>query len=656
MYLKNNVNHKNMLIIWHYLKNFAFKKGLPEKDVNIFEQLSLSYPDEYNNALQYYTDHTQWSPHDIYVKCYLKAKEIVGESHFFRSCGRTVIKFNSVKSLKDIAMVFSGPGEAYKSFPTLLKNWNDTKEGEILLQSRSDKSTKKTRTVIKYEIHPHIPYENDYCSGYHIQGILESIPTIWPRRLWQPWNKLPMASVKQVMVQYDPVKLFNSIYFKAFNFKAAMDGEWLSINDPITKNRIDIGRRVFLVKSKINNTEEYIGEYSYLDADGDGQTGILITRTVEVGGEIACEKNAIFKAPCFIFEIQNEELPIVRRILSFRNRHKLNQFVLNEVSENIGSLRKEISKKEQANESLLFFKKQLEGTISEKKQELKATQQKIIEEEKALFENQISGGFVHEVRNGLVGSQLAISSLADYDGSGRNVKQVLDETLDRIVNAKGLSEKIKSDVRLLKKIILDANVVLLEIETAIESVLSLTRKIRFYTNAADSKTGDERVSIGKTLNIISIRQKRLLKKNNIELNIKGPEIIVLADQGVFISIFENIVINAIDAISEKMSEGGVIDIETGLDSEAIVLIRDNGMGIQKEYLNKIFDPFFTEKTHGSGLGLSIVKRFVDLYDGKINVKSDFGIGTEITVRFNKSILWRNSEGEKNEQAITDPGC
>jgi len=67
----------------------------------------------------------------------------------------------------------------------------------------------------------------------------------------------------------------------------------------------------------------------------------------------------------------------------------------------------------------------------------------------------------------------------------------------------------------------------------------------------------------------------------------------------------------------------------------ILKVADQGCGIDKEILNRIFDPFFTTKADikGTGLGLSITKKIVKEHHGWIEVKSDQGLGTAVTIGF-----------------------
>lgn len=96
-------------------------------------------------------------------------------------------------------------------------------------------------------------------------------------------------------------------------------------------------------------------------------------------------------------------------------------------------------------------------------------------------------------------------------------------------------------------------------------------------------------------------------------------------------VFINLIINAIQATKERT----IIEITTQLSVNQqyqLICIKDNGMGISSEIIEKIFMPFFTTKHAGTGLGLSFVKRVVSLYCGMILIKNnDNNIGTTVEV-------------------------
>jgi signal transduction histidine kinase len=94
--------------------------------------------------------------------------------------------------------------------------------------------------------------------------------------------------------------------------------------------------------------------------------------------------------------------------------------------------------------------------------------------------------------------------------------------------------------------------------------------------------------------------------------------------------FLNLYLNAIDA----MPEGGTLAIRTRLAEDgrqAVVEIADNGSGIGEEALPHIFNPFFTTKKYGTGLGLSQVKKIIDQHRGTIEVLSRRDEGTRVII-------------------------
>jgi signal transduction histidine kinase len=95
-------------------------------------------------------------------------------------------------------------------------------------------------------------------------------------------------------------------------------------------------------------------------------------------------------------------------------------------------------------------------------------------------------------------------------------------------------------------------------------------------------------------------------------------------------VFMNVLTNAFQAIKEK----GTITIKTQkVNDKVIIRISDDGKGIEKDNLKKIFDPRFTTKREGvgTGLGLSISKKIIKTHSGEMNVKSEVSKGTEFSI-------------------------
>ena len=73
-----------------------------------------------------------------------------------------------------------------------------------------------------------------------------------------------------------------------------------------------------------------------------------------------------------------------------------------------------------------------------------------------------------------------------------------------------------------------------------------------------------------------------------------------------------------------------LDVEH-FNKKVVITISDNGIGIPKDKLEQIFEPNFTTKNSGMGLGLTMVKKMIEEYKGEISVKSDEGKGTKFTI-------------------------
>lgn len=112
--------------------------------------------------------------------------------------------------------------------------------------------------------------------------------------------------------------------------------------------------------------------------------------------------------------------------------------------------------------------------------------------------------------------------------------------------------------------------------------------------------------------------------------IGGPTLI--ADGEKLRQVFTNILDNAIDAFPEEKEEKRIdLHIENGVPKRVRVRLRDNGDGIPPEKIDRIFNPFFTTKDTGTGLGMAISKKIVEAHEGKIDVVSEEERGTEFVI-------------------------
>jgi len=110
-----------------------------------------------------------------------------------------------------------------------------------------------------------------------------------------------------------------------------------------------------------------------------------------------------------------------------------------------------------------------------------------------------------------------------------------------------------------------------------------------------------------------------------------PEFLIHADQLQLTEILNNVLMNAFQAFPEK--KGAVMLSVVRHNGNAQILVKDTGVGIDAEHMDKIFVPFFTTKAKGTGLGLSICNELVHLHNGTIDIISEKGKGTTVTIDF-----------------------
>ena len=128
--------------------------------------------------------------------------------------------------------------------------------------------------------------------------------------------------------------------------------------------------------------------------------------------------------------------------------------------------------------------------------------------------------------------------------------------------------------------------------------------------------------------------KDRLTLHNIQVKKNYPDhpLIVKADKGKLVIAFTNIIINAIEA----MNMNGVLNISiTASENSFEVCIKDNGKGISRENLVRLFEPFFTMKKNGIGLGPTVSYSILQSHNARIKAMSKENEGTEFQISFRK---------------------
>jgi len=138
----------------------------------------------------------------------------------------------------------------------------------------------------------------------------------------------------------------------------------------------------------------------------------------------------------------------------------------------------------------------------------------------------------------------------------------------------------------------------------------------------------------ETLNVVKIVKLALdiFNEDYIVFTSDSEEIIAKFDRTQLIRVVTNLVKNAIQAISSDKIPKIVINVGYR-NGDVIITVADNGSGIEEENRNRVFEPKFTTKTSGMGLGLAMVKNIVETYKGNISFVSEKDMGTTFKVIF-----------------------
>lgn len=249
-----------------------------------------------------------------------------------------------------------------------------------------------------------------------------------------------------------------------------------------------------------------------------------------------------------------------------------------------------------ADEKLVEWAKTLEQKVEERTEELRKTQNQLLQSEKMASLGKLAAGVAHEINSPLTGiltySSLLHKAKKDDDPDKEDLEVIVNETNRCKMIVKGLLEFAR--------------------QTEPQKALSDITEV-----------------INKSINLIS--HQASIQNVKIDKKIQPDIPKILIDGGQIQQVFINILLNAIEA----MPQGGTLTISSGIkDDLAVIEFTDTGIGIPEGNLPKIFDPFFTTKKQGkgTGLGLSVSYGIIERHRGKLDVKSQVGRGTTFTVK------------------------
>jgi two-component system, NtrC family, nitrogen regulation sensor histidine kinase NtrY len=165
-------------------------------------------------------------------------------------------------------------------------------------------------------------------------------------------------------------------------------------------------------------------------------------------------------------------------------------------------------------------------------------------------------------------------------------------------------------------------------ETLIQQIDTMSSVASAFSNFASMPAQQN-----ETLNVVNVVELTMdiFNEDYVHFKAEEPEIISKIDRTQLIRIITNLVKNAIQAIPENQENKAVCVNIKKSSNNVVINVADNGIGIDTKNFNRIFEPKFTTKSSGMGLGLSIIRNIIEKYNGTITFESQKGKGTTFTV-------------------------
>jgi len=229
--------------------------------------------------------------------------------------------------------------------------------------------------------------------------------------------------------------------------------------------------------------------------------------------------------------------------------------------------------------------------------ELEESATKLAQSEREEAWREMAKQVAHEIKNPLTPMRLTVQSFQrKFDENDPNIKQKLEDYT----------------------------------KTLIQQIDTMSSVASAFSNFATMPAQQN-----ETLNVVKVVKLALeiFNENYIQFASLEDEIIIKLDRTQLIRVITNLVKNAIQSIPEEQ-ENKMIFVTVFRELGSVKIeVKDNGKGVSDENKIRIFEPKFTTKSSGMGLGLSIIKKIIENYKGTITFESDEGKGTTFSVSF-----------------------
>lgn len=269
---------------------------------------------------------------------------------------------------------------------------------------------------------------------------------------------------------------------------------------------------------------------------------------------------------------------------------------INEPSKEVVFTALDITERKQVEDELNKHREQLELLVDVRTRKLKEAQSELVQRERLATLGRLTATVSHEIRNPLGTIQTAIFSIGDL--IERNEPHLVERALKlaerNILRCVNIIDDLTSYTRIKK--------------------LALTKT--FIDDWLTMYLGEQTIP----------------KKIQCELDLQSG-VCASIDQDKLWQVMNNLINNAVHALLDENSNGVLLQISTHLlDGEYEIRVRDNGVGMSGETKKKVFEPLYSTKGFGVGLGMVITKGIVEQHHGEISIESMEGKGTTVTLR------------------------
>jgi signal transduction histidine kinase len=252
-------------------------------------------------------------------------------------------------------------------------------------------------------------------------------------------------------------------------------------------------------------------------------------------------------------------------------------------------------------------------------------EKEVLRTEKQASLDELTASFAHEIRNPIAAARSLVQQMGEDPTSTENVEYA--------------------------RVALDE---LARVERSVSHLLKFAKEEDYHF---------DNVNLASVLDGALLQMRAKLEANSVTVSrsyLNGP--VVRADVDKLRQVFSNIVDNAIDAMAQVKNDHRIelaiqsVAGQNGHAAMGMVRLRDNGCGIRDDLIAKIFNPFYTSKPNGTGLGLGIAKKVLDAHRGTIEVSSRAGEGTEFRVSIPLADSARESGRNSGEQLNSGAGA